>query len=288
MQRIDDIGDYVVILALLVLWVGLFFLRQALVKRQPQRQSRVEETGSRILIGNGQCIGTRDEQDDYFMSATTPVGTLAVIADGISGLSNGRMASTLAVNTFGREFYKQESTSDFGAYFNRAAELSNQGILANLNGSNGGTTLVAAIVSSGFLHWAAVGDSMISVFRRGEFITMNSKHTVENVLREQYLSGEITREEAEASPVRKQLVNYLGYEGFKSMEIGEPFELQKHDKIILASDGIYDALTEVELEEILKRKKTPQEAADAIIEEIEAKALLRQDNATILILEKGW
>lgn len=59
---------------------------------------------NKIEIGNGQTIGRRDEQDDYFSTAETNNGTIAVLADGISGLANGRMASTVAVNTFIEEF----------------------------------------------------------------------------------------------------------------------------------------------------------------------------------------
>lgn len=283
MLEIIDIKHYVVILSALLVWIVLFFVRRTLIRRQ----STTTMTKG-IHIGNGQSVGRREEQDDYFSSSTTSVGTLAVIADGISGLSNGRMASTLAVTLFSKEFLLLEKTEDFTDYFSKAATQSNSGILANLSGSNGGTTLVAAIVSSGVLHWAAVGDSMITVFRDGEFISMNSKHTVETLLREQVLSGQITKEEAEASPVRKHLVNYLGYEGFSSMEMGEPFTLRKHDKIMLASDGIYDALSEVELEQLIKQKKPVEDIADDIIEQVDVKGLRNQDNATVIILEKGW
>ncbi|OAB45491.1 PP2C family protein-serine/threonine phosphatase [Paenibacillus glacialis] len=282
MQQIKDIEHYIVILSALFLWIILHFVRRALVRHQPTTKIKG------IQIGNGQSIGRREEQDDYFSSSTTAVGTFAVIADGISGLSNGRMASTLAVTVFSKEFQLLEKTEDFTSFFAKAATQSNSGILANLSGSNGGTTLVVAVISSGILHWAAVGDSMISVFRDSEFITMNSKHTVETLLREKVLSGEMTKEDAETSPVRKHLVNYLGYEGFRNMEIGEPFTLQKKDKIMLASDGVYDALSEVELEHLLKQKKPAEEIADDIIEQVDAKGLRNQDNATVIILEKGW
>ncbi|WP_445322346.1 PP2C family protein-serine/threonine phosphatase [Paenibacillus sp. IHBB 10380] len=283
MLQTVEIEHYIVILSALILWIVLYYIRRVLVRRQ---STTTPTTG--IQIGNGQSIGRREEQDDYFSSSTTSVGTLAVIADGISGLSNGRMASTLAVTVFSKEFLLLEKTEDFTEFFSKAAMQSNSGILANLSGSNGGTTLVTAVVSSGMLHWAAVGDSMISVFREGEFISMNSKHTVETLLHEQVLSGEMTKEEAETSPVRKHLVNYLGYEGFRNMEIGEPFRLRKQDRIMLASDGIYDALSEVELEEMLKQKKPVEDIADDIIEQIEALGLRNQDNATVIILEKGW
>ncbi|XOS90480.1 hypothetical protein ACLMAB_16240 [Brevibacillus laterosporus] len=88
----------------------LFMIRQNLM-------APVKETG--IQIGNGQTIGNRDEQDDYFSTATTPIGTLAVLADGISGLSHGRMSSTLAVTLFMREFLNLDDVQNITSFLQK-------------------------------------------------------------------------------------------------------------------------------------------------------------------------
>lgn len=238
-----------------------------------------------IPIGNAQTIGRREEQDDYFASSTTRVGTMAVIADGISGVSNGRMASTLAVTKFTREFLKLDDSKDIHEYFHKAAVASNRAILEQLGGAIGGTTLVVAVISDNYLHWGAVGDSVILLFREGEFLTINSKHTLESVLEAKYLSGEISKEEVTNNPMKNQLTNYLGYAGFKSMEVGEPIPLKPGDSVILCSDGVYDALTEVEMEQILMQHSSPQEMAEEMIFTIERKSYKHQDNATVIILE---
>lgn len=239
-----------------------------------------------VPIGNGQTIGARDEQDDYFSSVTTPHGTAAVLADGISGLAHGRLASTIAVTVFIREFLKLSDIRDVHDYFAKAAKVSNSEILQQLQGAPGGTTLVAGVIAGDWLYWAAVGDSVIMVFRDGEFIRMNEKHTLESVLQERCLAGELTKEEAIDHPLRKRLVNYLGYEHFARMEMGsEPFALRPGDRVILCSDGVYNTMTEVELEAILSQPISPNDAAEEIIEAIEAKGLANQDNATIVIVD---
>ncbi len=240
-----------------------------------------------VRIGNAQTIGRRQEQDDYFATSTTQTGTMAVIADGISGVSNGRMASTLAVTMFSKEYLKVNEPGEIPGFFHKAALMSNRAILEQLGGATGGTTLVVAVVSGDLLHWGAVGDSMLILFRDGELMHVNTKHTLEGVLEARYLAGEITEEEARNNPQRNHLVNYLGYGGFKSMEVGDPVELRPGDTVILCSDGVYDTLTEVELEQILFRKLTPQETAEEIISAVDAKGYKHQDNATIIILEKG-
>ncbi|AWB43676.1 serine/threonine protein phosphatase [Paenibacillus sp. CAA11] len=286
MNNWDWMEPYGVLIAGLLAVLLLIVLKKKLGERKKAPEPL--ELPSDIEIGNAQTKGRRQEQDDYFASAATKLGTMAVIADGISGLANGRMSSTLAVTVFTQEFMKVGSIRDIEEYFHRAAAVSNRSIIEQLGGAHGGTTLVAAVVSQGLLHWGAVGDSMILLFRDGEFMAVNSKHTLETVLEQQYLAGQISREEARENPKRNQLINYLGYEGFKSMEIGEPIQLRKDDIVLLCSDGVYDALTEVELEQILMRRQPPQDTAEAIIDYIEGKSYKHQDNATVMILEKGW
>ena len=277
-----EMWDIRALCGMLVVVGMLIVLRWRLTRRT------VVTEGRGIEIGNEQTIGRRSEQDDYFTSATTRLGTLAVICDGISGLSNGRMSSTLAVTEFAQQFQQLDDRRAIADYFERAAKLSNRKILDHLGGMNGGTTVVAAVVSDGYLHWGAVGDSQITVFREGEFIPVNSKHTLESVLHEKVLTGEMTKEDAEQSPMRRHLINYLGYEGFEKMEIGEPIALRKKDKVLLCSDGVHDALTEVDLEAILREDGTAQEYAEEIIAAVIGKGYKNQDNATVIVLEKGW
>lgn len=274
-------NPYIITALFLIVLALLLIMRKQLAYKLSDR---------RIELGNGQTIGRREEQDDYFATVETAYGTIAVLADGISGLANGRMASTVAVTTFIEEFKKLTGLQQIQDYFNRAAAKSNHTIVENLHGSNGGTTLVAAVIDEqGLLHWSAVGDSILTIFRRGEFIQVNQKHILETVLTERYLNGEISQLEIQENPFKKRLVNYLGYEGFKHIDIGQsPIPLLRGDKICLLSDGVYDALTEVELEKHLSQSIPPHYIAQNIIHAVNQKRLKNQDNATIVILEKTW
>jgi serine/threonine protein phosphatase PrpC len=276
---------YYVVSAAACLVALLFVIRFRLVKSSGVEQPAPATDA--VRIGNGQTIGTREEQDDYFASMATSAGTLAVVADGISGLRNGRMSSTLAVKMFTQEFSTVGRDDEVADYLARAAVKSNREILQNLNGQGGGTTLAAVVIADGKMYYGAVGDSLITVFRNGEFMPVNSKHTAETLLEEKVLAGVMTRQEAVSSPVRNQLTNYLGYEGFEQMEIGDvPYPLQAGDLVLLCSDGVHETLTEIEMENILRKHDHPQDMADDIIAQIEAKGLRSQDNATVVILQK--
>ncbi|GKS12205.1 protein phosphatase [Paenibacillus chitinolyticus] len=275
-----DGKPYLIVGAAILLILLMLYVRSRLNKRKPEVPA--------VLIGNGQTIGARNEQDDYFASTTTTIGTLAVLADGISGLANGRMCSTLAVSTFLKNFLNVEHVRHIPYFLSETARRVNSEIVEQLRGAQGGTTLVAGILNGDHLYWGAVGDSVILIYRQGEFLPVNPKHTYENVLEQKYLSGEITKDEMEDNPKKRQLVNYLGYEQFQNMEISEtPFRLKPGDKIIFCSDGVYNTLTEVEMEQILTGSGSPEESAQGMIDAIEAKGLHKQDNATVIILEKG-
>lgn len=279
----QDLTSYVVVGIFAAAIILLIIIRKTVENIEFEEKVMIE-------IGNDQTIGSRKEQDDYFATAESVNGTIAVLADGISGLANGRMASSVAVNTFIQEFKRLPSLSNIDHFFKKAALISNDMILENLNGSNGGTTLVSAVIDNdGYLYWSAVGDSVISIFRQGEFIPVNQKHIFETVLKERYISGEISHLEMEENPLKKRITNYLGYEGFKNIDVGtKPIKLEKGDKVCLYSDGIYNTLTEVEMEKILSQNSPPQDIAEKMIEAVEQKQYKKQDNASIVILEKKW
>ncbi|MEK3788648.1 PP2C family serine/threonine-protein phosphatase [Paenibacillus sp. FSL K6-1230] len=286
MQELQGLSPYTVVLIAGVLILVLLLLRWSIARSRPKQTPPVEESG--VQIGNGQTIGSRSEQDDYFASMTTPVGTLALVADGISGMANGRMSSTLAVTTFMKEYAKVTRPEEIITYLDRTAGVVNRNILQQLNGQGGGTTLAVVVLVENKLYYGAVGDSMITIYRNGEFVPVNSKHTAEVLLEEKVLAGQMTAEEAKDSPVRYHLINYLGYEGFSSMEIADtPLELLPGDHVLVCSDGIHEALTEIELETIMRKGLPPQDSAEQIIEAVHRKGLKHQDNATVILLSGG-
>lgn len=248
----------------------------------------------KVAIGNAQILGRREEQEDSFSTTITETGVLAVLADGMGGFEKGKMASSNAVSTFVSEFSKASVFAEANSlhsiedFFIKTAALCNREILKKARGIKTGTTLVAVILSQEKLYWASSGDSAIFLFRKGEFINLNKKHIFQDVLEEQYLSGKISREEVLNNPMKKRLTCYIGHEEFKNIEIcKEAIKLRRGDKIILCSDGVYNSISEIEMEKILVKNKTADKASEEIIDSIKKKKYTKQDNATIIILEKN-
>lgn len=242
----------------------------------------------KICIGNDQTIGKRKEQEDSFSTIISENGVMAVIADGMGGYINGKIASSIAVNTFVREFSKLKNIYSVKEFFLETSFLSNKEILEKSKKEKMGTTLAAVLIKEDYLYWTSVGDSAIALFRDGEFINLNKKHIFESILNEQYISRKITKQEVINNPMKKRLTNYIGHDDFKDIEISkEPIRLIKGDKIVLCSDGVYNSISEFEIENILMKNIKPYKASEEIINVIKNKNYLKQDNATIIILQKN-
>jgi serine/threonine protein phosphatase PrpC len=239
----------------------------------------------KVTIGNAQYIGTRDEQEDSFATAENNNYILSVVADGMGGYDNGKLASNITINTFVQEFTSTLDIHPIENFFVNAAKACNRAVLDKAKGKRMGCTLVSAIVSEGCLYWASIGDSAIMLFKDGEIINLNKKHVYKEVLENKFISGKITEEQLLNDPMKKRIHSYIGIEVLKDIEISEkPVKLRFGDKVILCSDGVYNSLPEIELENILSKPIHPINTAEEIIDAIKAKNYSRQDNATVIVL----
>lgn len=239
----------------------------------------------KVLVGNAQFIGTRDEQEDSFGTCENNNYILSVVADGMGGYSNGKLASSIAVNTFIQEFNSTLEIHPIENFFINAANITNRAVLDKAKGKRMGSTLISTIVSEGCLYWASIGDSAIILYKDGELINLNKKHIYKDVLEDKYISGKISEEQLLNDPMKKRIYSYIGAEILKDVETSEkPVRLRPGDKVILCSDGVYNSLPEIEMESILGKNIDPFETAEEIIDAIKAKNYSKQDNATVIVL----
>ena len=81
-----------------------------------------------VDVGNAQTIGTREKQDDSFAVSIREYGIMALVADGIGGYINGKLASSITAETFMDEFEKRDVTDNLTYFFQKSAMLSNERI----------------------------------------------------------------------------------------------------------------------------------------------------------------
>jgi len=239
-----------------------------------------------VLIGNAQIVGKRLEQEDSFSSMVTENGVIALVADGMGGYENGKLASQIAVDTFISEFQKLEDLSEVNNFFIKTLKLANGKILDAAKGFRMGTTLVSVVIKDKKLYYLSVGDSAIILFRNHQLINLNKKHVFQTVLEEKYVSGEISEGQMRNNPMKKRITSYVGAEVLKYVDISEkPIQLRKGDRVILCTDGVTNSLSELELESVMLKKINPFEMSEMIMAMIKEKNKARQDNATVIILE---
>ena len=250
---------------------------------QPQEDAPVQ-----IQVGKLHQIGDRESQQDCLAVSPEALyeskGILAVVADGMGGLADGDKVSQTVAGTMMNSFMMNREASPelILALTTEANQAVNRFLGANQGRS--GSTLVAGIVKDGLFNYVSVGDSRICLYRQGLLSQLNREHIYRNELRTQAVNGFGTLWDAGTHPKAAGLTSYLGMGELKYVDIpAEPLRVCAGDKIILMSDGVYNAMTLPELEAALALPA--QQAADTIGATIHAKAFRHQDNYTAVILQ---
>ncbi len=242
-----------------------------------------------IQIGNAQAIGSRQEQQDSFgisdntAAAIAEKGLLAVVADGMGGLSNGAVYSSAAVQAALRSFYEEEPEKNDEATLLRVLKRAKEAVEAT-GLSDGGTTFIATLIRDQKLHFVSVGDSRISLMRNGGLIQLNREHVYGRELDDLATNGLLSESDAARDSQRSALTSYLGKQSDMLIDRNiSAIPLYSGDKIILMSDGVYGYMQEEYLTRLLLQK--PMEAAMAVQKALMDKRKPNQDNLTIIILE---
>lgn len=225
------------------------------------------------------------QQDSFFVSpAEEAAGLLAVVADGMGGLSDGDKVSQTAVSAMAQAFYHARGTPQ--QVLVQLAEQANTAV-NRLLGDDGvyrsGSTLTAGLIREGAFHCLSIGDSRICLYRQGILYQLNREHVYRNELYLSYINGEETLEGAVTHPKGTGLSSFLGMGRLKYIDLpAEPVAIRPGDRFVLMSDGVYNALTPQELTAALS--KEAGQTAQALNEVIRAKGYQNQDNYTAVIL----
>ena len=263
-----------------------------------RRKRRPAEAGTGALPGpvEGYAVGklhgkgARDYQQDCFAvsdEALLPThGMLAVVADGMGGLSDGDRVSAAAVqaalDAFAQQAGSEPADTVLLTLAGRVVSTVNE-LLGPEGLRKSGSTLVLALLREGKLHFLTVGDSRIYLRRQRQLIQLNREHTYRNELALRAVNGEIPLADALSDKKGGALTSFVGMGALKSLDMpAAPLALLPGDQVVLMSDGVYNALSEGEINGALEN--APKEAADALWLSIDDKGFSNQDNFTAVIL----
>ncbi len=242
---------------------------------------------TRIALGNSQHQGMRPYQEDSFGYSSTEqsdidrCGLIAVVSDGMGGLSCGDKVSHYAVLA-AQNIFSGFSAEPVHIRFINAIN----GISATVSQSyaGGGATLSAVYCTPQGIYWCSTGDSRIYLCRNGRLYQLTRDFDYADRLFDRVIDGEISFAEADDDPKKDSLAEYIGSGETLHPDVNiKPFVPQIGDKLLICSDGVYNALPENEL--LIQLVKKPQRCADGIVAAVLNKGYENQDNFTAIILE---
>lgn len=243
-----------------------------------------------VAIGKLHEQGARSEQQDSFGVSDESVmdthGLLAVVADGMGGLADGAKVSAAAVEAVLDSFIEAQDAwppERLLTELLRQAVGAVNGLLGPDDYRKSGSTLLMGLVRDGSFSFASVGDSRVCLYRCGTLIQLNREHIYRNDLAGKAVNGEIAVQDAFNDPKGAGLTSFLGMGVLSQVDLpAAPLRLYPGDRLLLMSDGVYNALSEEELSAALAL--APEEAAEAIRRAIQEKNYSNQDNYTAVIL----
>lgn len=201
----------------------------------------------------------KENQDAYAVRINEESGHLVcVVCDGMGGVNGGRIASTMAVDTFLNSCVgnlradmpaeEVRSVAEFAVKAANSAVYERSQSDASLKGM--GTTLVSAIAWEDQILFSNVGDSRAYLIRRGDGEDGNiiTRITKDHSWVEKLVDmGNITEEEALSHPDRNLVTRVLGPDS-EAPSDSYLVQLLPGDYILLCSDGLVDTVSSAEME----------------------------------------
>ena len=257
---------------------------------------RLDDYDRCVYVGSSSVVGRRDEQQDAikaddFYTYIENGKAIAVLCDGMGGLSGGAKASAVCSSIVYDTFHSDKIYSSIPAFYKSVIFDSDDEVclLKNDDGSNlsgSGTTLVSVVIDDDKLYWASVGDSRIYIIREEQILCITKDHNYLMLLNEKVKRGEITEEEAQSNSKKEALISYIGIGGVRYIDMNsKPFQLSSGDYLVLCSDGLYRSLSEEEIKELVcSFGNETQNAAEALTELAMSKNIKNQDNTSVIVI----
>lgn len=253
-------------------------------------QSGNGNSGPPLAIRSGArsiCGDFRRRNEDHCFADES--GQLLVVADGMGGHHGGARASKIAASACANELAPLvvEGTIDqcvLQARIHRCVQHARDEMIqwVNENPVDGqmGTTLSVAMIIGNRLYVASIGDSRVYLYHHGHVRQLTVDETLAQALVE---AGAMTPENASHSQYRHMLLNSVGVRHLEHLPDVRSFPLEVNDRLVLATDGFTEFVSEAEIGEVLATYACPQYAAERLVEM--AVKNHSTDNVTVIVAD---
>ncbi|MCD8204684.1 MAG: Stp1/IreP family PP2C-type Ser/Thr phosphatase [Coprobacillus sp.] len=226
-------------------------------------------------VNEDRCVALRNAAGDV----------LLCVCDGMGGQNKGDYASELTINTIEDSFKiknKFRSARSASRWLKNTVRDANNRVYttgATTPEYQGmGTTVTIALLIKGSLLTAQVGDSRCYSY---------SSTTLEQLTEDQsyvqylYNAGKISEQEKEIHQNKNVLTNALGT--FPSLSLDIRVSRYKGESLFLCSDGVYNSIPKVDIENILHCHESLAIKADMLIST--ANSYGAKDNLSVILWE---
>jgi serine/threonine protein phosphatase PrpC len=243
-----------------------------------------------IEAGTGQHIGDRTEQQDRTALFSAPRAhgyMMAVLADGMGGLSGGALAAEQVIRTAQQNFERFSPLTDkVETMLETIAQEA--GTIIKLTAFSSEkqphSTMVALVLTpERSAIWAHVGDSRLYRFDGPNC----AERTIDHSYVEQLISeGKLTEEEAKDHRLRNILVNVIGDTNSEFFVTIKRYDaLKTGDSFLLCSDGLWHYFTDAELGAAIAMN-SPRQASEMLIKKARERAAGTEgDNCSLAIVK---
>ncbi|MDO8301273.1 PP2C family serine/threonine-protein phosphatase [Lacisediminimonas sp.] len=244
----------------------------------------------KIEAATGQHIGDRKEQQDrvaLFAAPKAPGYMMAVLADGMGGLTGGTIAAEQVIHTARQAFdHFSPLTDTVEGMLDSIARDAHT--IINLSGISSEkqphSTMVALVLTpQRQAVWAHVGDSRLYRFDGPNFAERTVDHSfVERMVKE----GKLTREQARNHRLSNLLSNVLGPTTAKlDITMGRHDGLKPGDSFLLCSDGLWAYFEDNELGAALAARSA-REASEMLVKKTRERSEgVKADNCTLAVVK---
>lgn len=227
----------------------------------------------------------KENQDTYRIARD---GDICVVCDGMGGAAGGRIASTLAAETYAAEMEKllktdmtpeqvREASSYAVAMANRIVE---ERAKAEPELANMGTTLVSAVACQGGVVVTNVGDSRAYYITEAGITRVTKDHSLVETMVDH---GDITADEARHHPSRNLITRALGCDTNAACD-GYVRPMEQGAYLLLCTDGLVNTVTDQEMLFEIVHGGDPDTCLDRLLKI--SKSQGAPDNVTAVLMRK--
>lgn len=230
--------------------------------------------------------GGRSVNEDACGIWSSEHACFCVLSDGAGGHGGGDVASKLVV---------QHALDWFRAHPDRGSEAvatamacANRSVIeqqtrdSRLGDMRATAVLLAIDTRRDIAYWGHLGDSRLYCFRRHRIVAQTRDHSVVQSMVD---AGYLKAQDLRSAPERSKLLAALGDEdNFEPNIETQEFSLRDGDVFLLCTDGFWEYLEEVEMEDMLAASGSYKEWLKSLEDRVIARGSASQDNYSAVVV----